>query len=392
MPTRRRLLGAAVGAAATIAGCTDARNGSEDGGATPTTLPIMQAPNDKLDDWSRLYEESDIENVEFSPNAPIGTFVSQVRQGDAKDQFALLGHNATNESVIADLLQEIDTSRVDDWDSYPDWAFQETGIDGSNRLNYGGENEGQVLGLPGVANADSFIYDEAELGEVNSYGVLFDEQYAGRVALFDNFVQGFTKTGLYLKHNDMLDIANPGAMTPEEIKRVADFLIEKKKAGQFRTLWSSQETGINLLVSGEVVAIEGWQSMASLARQRGLESARYATTDEGYQKFMHTWMIPDGESANQEEMVDLIYQFFNFLNSGYYGAKIAEKSGFVMPLKQKSLDYIDQNTNEFDDPEALREEINGTNERLADPNGTWVNWNPKHKDTYVSEWNRFREA
>jgi putative spermidine/putrescine transport system substrate-binding protein len=415
MPTRRQILGATAGTgAAMLAGCSGqgggdetttsgggSGSGSDDTTATtessgsssgPTTLPIMQAPNDQLSDWSRLYESTDIEEIQFTPNAPIGQFASRVRQGGARDQFALLGHNATNENVIADVIQEIDSSRIDDWDSYPEWAFQRTGIDGSNRLNYAGEGEETLVGFPGVANADSFIYDESVTGEVSSYGVLFDEQYAGRVALFDNFVQGLTKTALYLKHNNMADIDNPGAMRPAEIETVADFLIEKKNAGQFRTLWSSQETGVNLLVSGEVVAIEGWQSMAALARQRGLSSARYAVTDEGYQKFMHTWMIPDGETANSEGMADLTYQFLNFLNSGYYGAKIAEASGFVMPLQDKSMNYIDENPDEFEDPDALRDEITGTSERLADPKGTWVNWDPQHKDTYISEWSRFKEA
>ena len=58
-------------------------------------------------------------------------------------------------------------------------------------------------------------------------------------------------------------------MTPAEIKTVVDFLIEKKKAGQFRVIWSSFEQSVNLLTSREVYVMDCWEPMVFVAKKKG---------------------------------------------------------------------------------------------------------------------------
>jgi putative spermidine/putrescine transport system substrate-binding protein len=405
MLSRRQILRMTGGvAAASLAGCTDQGNQGDNQetetsqqstsqNQAPTTLSVTQYTNDRLPDWQPLYDATDIKELSFTPvSGSFGTFVSKVLQGSAGDEFAIIGNNATIENAFCGSVQEIDTSRIDNWDQLPDYVFEGRGLNQWNDPTKCGADEDRLVSVPGAGNADSFAYDENTTGELNSYEALFDDEWNGMTAIQDNWSEPVHKTALYLKHNNMADIDSPADMVPSEIETVIDFLIEQKNQGQFRTLWSSFEEGINLLTSGEVVVLEGWQAQAGLARERGLEGATYATTDEGYLKFTHGWMIPNGAEANRPGMKDLIYQFFNFLHSGYYSAKIADISGFAMPNMEGALEYVEKNPDEFDNPDSVRETYETTHEKWQHSGGAWANFLPKHKDTYVEEWNRFKRA
>ena len=60
------------------------------------------------------------------------------------------------------------------------------------------------------------------------------------------------KTAIYLKASGLATIENPTDMTPSEFNTVVNFLIEKKKEGQFRAIWEDYGQCVNLLASGEV--------------------------------------------------------------------------------------------------------------------------------------------
>src|SRR5206468_9796057 len=81
--------------------------------------------------------------------------------------------------------------------------------------------------------------------------------------------------------NKLASIKDPANMTPAEIKTVVDFLIEKKKAGQFRVIWSSFEQSVNLLTSREVYVMDCWEPMVFVAKKKGV-NAVYAAPKEGY--------------------------------------------------------------------------------------------------------------
>src|SRR2546426_4045444 len=151
--------------------------------------------------------------------------------------------------VENNLIEPIDTARVPNWgkDTYIR-EFLAPGKPGFDFIGY----KGNVYGVPTVLQGDSFAYLPEATGNLDSYGALFDPKWKGYVALEDNYTTAGQKAALYLKKSNLASIANPDDMTPAEIKTVVDFLIEKKKEGQFRTLWSSFEQAVNLLVSKEV--------------------------------------------------------------------------------------------------------------------------------------------
>jgi putative spermidine/putrescine transport system substrate-binding protein len=77
-------------------------------------------------------------------------------------------------------------------------------------------------------------------------------------------------------------------MTGAEAKQVADFLIDRKRAGQFRTLHTAFEEQIQLLVNKEVDVINCWEPATREANlQLGPGTVVYAYTEEGYFKWGH---------------------------------------------------------------------------------------------------------
>src|SRR3984893_11700750 len=168
--------------------------------------------------------------------------------------------------VENDLIEVIDTANLTNWakDSYIK-RFLAPGTPGFDFIGY----DKKIYGVPTVLQGDSFAYLPEKTGNLNSYGALFDPKWRGFVALEDNYTTAGQKTALYLKHSDKAKIGDPANMTPDEIKTVVDFLIEQKKQGQFRVIWSSFEQAVNLLVSKEVYVMDCWEPMVFVAKSKG---------------------------------------------------------------------------------------------------------------------------
>ena len=60
-----------------------------------------------------------------------------------------------------------------------------------------------------------------------------------------------------------------GNMTKAEIDKTIAFLIEAKKAGQFRAFWKTFDESVNLMASGEVVIQSMWSPAVAAVRAQG---------------------------------------------------------------------------------------------------------------------------
>src|SRR5919106_3346302 len=136
--------------------------------------------------------------------------------------------------VENNLILPLDTAQIPNWakDSYIQ-EFLGKGKPGFNFIGY----QDTIYGCPTVLQGDSFAFLPEKTGQLDSYAALFDPKWKGFVALEDNYTTAGQKTGLYLKKAGLATIDNPDDMNPEEMKTVADFLIDQKKKGQFRVIW-----------------------------------------------------------------------------------------------------------------------------------------------------------
>ena len=288
--------------------------------------------------------------------------------------------------VENDLILPIDTGRIPNWqnNAYIEQFFTPEDP-GFGFIAY----EGQVYAVPTILQGDSFAYLPDEAGQLDSYGALFDPKFRGYSALEDNYTTAGQKTALYLKQNNLASIKDPSNMTPEEIEAVVDFLIQKKKEGQFRVIWSSFEQAVNLLTRKEVYVIDCWEPMVFAARDQGV-NAVYADPKEGYLLWAMAAHLVNNPNRS-EEQTQAAYDLLNFLLSPWYGAKITQLRGYM--TNSGAPEYALGHPTEFTPEQAQRvAEIDRGVKLKFEKGGTWQNRWPEHVEVYEEQWARFKAA
>ncbi|HEX7126395.1 MAG TPA: extracellular solute-binding protein [Thermodesulfobacteriota bacterium] len=339
-------------------------------------------------DWSRFTNATGWKvNLVAIGNAPSTVLNVLVAGGGARvyDIANIVG-GMQKPLVENDLIEPIDTSRMPNWakNSYIQ-QFLAQGKPGFEFIGY----EGKVYGVPTVLQGDSFAYLPDVTGPLDSYAALFDPKWKGYVALEDNFTTTGQKTALYMKQAGLASIKDPADMTPAEIKTVVDFLIEKKRAGQFRVIWSSFEQAVNLLVNKEVYVLDAWEPMVFAAQRKGVDAA-YANPKEGFLLWAMAAYIPKNPQRPKERL-DVTYRLLDFMLGGWYGAKIALLRGYM--TNPQAPAYAKAHPQEFTADEAKKvADIDANVKRKFEKGGTWQNRWPTHVETYESEWARFKAA
>ena len=288
--------------------------------------------------------------------------------------------------VESNLIEPLDTARLPNWakDTYIR-DFLAPGKPGFEFIGY----KGKVYGGPTILQGDSFAYLPEKTGPLDSYGAMFDPKWKGFVALEDNFTTTGQKTALYLQKGKLASIRDPANMTPSEIKTVIDFLIEKKKAGQFRVIWSSFEQAVNLLTSREVYVMDAWEPMVFAAKKKGV-NAVYAAPKEGYLLWaMAAYVVRNPKRSKEQEQA--AYALLDFMLGGWYGAKITLTRGYM--TNPAAVTYAKANPKDFSSNEAEEiAAIDANVKRKFQAGGTWQNRWPTHVETYEAEWARFKAA
>jgi len=126
--------------------------------------------------------------------------------------------------------------------------------------------DGKTYMLPIVWGYDSVIYNADKIPTddpvTQSWGVLFEDKYAGRIAWRDDAHGMILGAGLFLGNKD------PAAMSASDLKDVTSFLTKKKK--NVRTMWSTFGSAVSLMSSGEVWAMYGWIPMRAALQKQGM--------------------------------------------------------------------------------------------------------------------------
>jgi putative spermidine/putrescine transport system substrate-binding protein len=387
--SRRQLLqtGAALGIGAGLA----SRHGLliPQALAAGRTLTIADVGvGDPDGDWSRFEQPTGNQvNLVSIGNAP-SAVVNLLIAGGGQSTFDLINIVGGMQKPLVDndLILELDTSKLSNWqgNTYVE-RYLAAGTPGFQFIGY----EDRIYGAPTVLQGDSFAYLPQETGELDSYAALFDPKFKGFVALEDNYTTAGQKTALYLKHSGQAEIADPADMTPEEVRTVIDFMIERKKAGQFRVVWSSFEQAVNLITSNEVHVIDCWEPMVFVARDQGHDVV-YAAPKEGYLLWAMGAYVVNNPERSEEDLADT-YALLDFMLGPWYGAKITLLRGYM--TNPMAPEYAKAHPDEFSAEEAARvAEITQGVQQKFEQGGTWQNRWPTHVDVYEEEWQRFKSA
>jgi spermidine/putrescine-binding protein len=339
--------------------------------------------------WSKFTADSgwDVNLVAFG-NAPSAVLNVLLAGGGAQtyDIMNIVG-GMQKPLVENDLVEALDTSKMPNWrkDTYIQ-SYLASGTPGFDFIGY----KDKIYGVPTVLQGDTFAYlPEATGGALDSYGALFDPKFKGYVALEDNYTTAGQKTALYLKQSGMATIDKPNDLTESELKTVIDFLISKKKEGQFRVIWSSFEQAVNLLVNKEVYVMDCWEPMVFVAKSKGI-NAVYADPKEGYLLWAMAAYIVKNKNRPAEQL-EASYKLLDFMLGGWYGATITGMRGYM--TNPQAVEYAKSNPNDFTKEKADKvAAIDANVKKKFEKGGTWQNRWPTNVELYESEWARFKAA
>ena len=252
-PTRRDLLkaGAAAGVSVALAGGLSSGMGQR-AFAAGGTVRGYGTTTVQLKDWS-LFTESTGLTMEFTPtDANMGIFMRDVAVneiGDTHDPFFFDG--GTQYKLGPEGLYSV----LDE--SHPELTLWERTSDDYKRGYITQTPDGTQYGTPIVNNADSFGYWPEAIGanpdgtEEASWQKLFEnDETKNRASIDRNWLLTMPEVAFYLQYRGKTEIEDNADLTPAEAALVADWAIERKKAGQFRTFHTGFEEQVQLLGNG----------------------------------------------------------------------------------------------------------------------------------------------
>lgn len=217
------------------------------------------------------------------------------------------------------MIKPIDTSRLKNWpDIFPELQSVE-----------GTVFDGQQYALPWAWGNSSVIYRTDLAPEYvgnESWKILFDEKYAGKIAARDAMDGVFIPAALILGFD-------PYAMTGDQIAQVRELAVTGHKAARF--YWGSQADAEQALAAGEVVAAYGWNDGYKRLKEAGVPVA-YMTPKEGILVWCDAQILLKASDAS----ADLIYDYFDSTLSPEVGKFMIEDYGYGS-ANMKAFDIAD---------------------------------------------------
>ena len=331
--------------------------------------------------WQKLEQQEGIK-VNFTDNGnDPGPVISKLIFGNAQQLYDVGGlqGGAEKELAVRGQLEAWDESKIPNYKTLWPWARDIPYI----------RYQGKLYGIPTVINADSVIYLPEKVGKVDTYAVVFDPKLKGKTAMEDAWINSAIFTAIYLKENNLQKIGNPGNLTKDELGAVMEFLIKKKKDGQFRTFWNGWEQGVQLVTSQEVWAMTGWEPIVYAARRAGVK-ADYAVPKEGYEGWSNDLLLFKG--AGQRGRKDAAHRFANWELGGYYGNALGKLRGYMVPT-DNNVTYAKAHPQEWPMQEQ-KDLADHVKSKFFSMKGAiyWQNVRPDNFQLYEEWWQKLRNA
>lgn len=224
------------------------------------------------------------------------------------------------------LVEEIDTSKLSNWDKVPE-NFKKIG-----QIN------GKQYFIPWDWGFSSILYRTDKIPEgVDSWSAFFDPKYAGHVSMWDDG----TASVLVSSYIHEYDITN---LTDAQQASIKDEWTAQRDLNLF--YWAGEPELVQAMSSGDVWLAYGWQGAYATLLSQGVPVA-YATPKEGRNSWVGLYGIRKGT-----ENYDLALKFLdaklgnatsnNLINLFYYGASNQEvMSGITDPTLMQAFSIND---------------------------------------------------
>lgn len=306
MTAQHRLIRPWPAAMATLAlvlaacgGGTTASSGAASASASPTQAP--PEPNELTvlewggyeapDFWTDFADANPDTDVSFELGNNDADILGLMEGGSEADIFHF--YTGWQQFYVDEgLVQEIDTSKLTNWDKVPE-SFKAMG-----QIN------GKQYYIPWDWGFTSILYNSDKVDEVTSWDALFNADYSGHIAMWDDGPAAVT-TSSYIHGYDET------AITDEQLASIEQEWKQQKPLNLH--YWDSEyENLCPEVMSGDIWVAYAWQGCYATALYEGTPVA-YANPTEG----RNSWVGLYGISASSDSP-ELALEFLD--------AKLAEKT------------------------------------------------------------------
>jgi putative spermidine/putrescine transport system substrate-binding protein len=208
-------------------------------------------------------------------------------------------------------------------------------VDGPNGKTFARGQTNWMTLIPTIYNADTLGIRPDLVGRpISNWKDLVDPAFKGKASILNIPSIGIMDAAMVMESLGTLKYADKGNMTKPEIDKTIAFLIEAKKAGQFRAFWKSFDESVNLMASGEVIIQSMWSPAVAAVRSKGI-ACKYQPLAEGYR----AWAGGLGLARHLSGLeLDAAYEYINWYLSGWAGAYL-NRQGYYSAV----LDTAKQN-------------------------------------------------
>ena len=190
--------------------------------------------------------------------------------------------------------------------------------------------------IPTIYNADTLGIRPDLVGRpISNWKDLVDPAFKGKTAILNIPGIGIMDAAMVMESLGRIKYGDKGNMTRAEIDTTIAFLIETKKAGQFRAFWKTFDESVNLMASGEVIIQSMWSPAVAAVRSKGI-SCTYQPLAEGYRAWGGGLGIAKHLSGLE---LDAAYEYINWYLSGWVGAYL-NRQGYYSAVLETAKQFM----------------------------------------------------
>lgn len=195
----------------------------------------------------------------------------------------------------AGIIQPIDVSRLSNWEHVLPSLKKIPGMmhEGSHYFVAADWGNTSVMYRPDLVDEK---YQEDE-----TWGILWDERYSGRLSMSDSLIDGVMVAAIYGGAQD------PFNMTEDEVDVTRELL--RKQLPLLRYYWTSPTDLENSMAAGELVATSAWNDAYTALKTQGVD-VKYMRPKEGAMTWVCGFcLMTDADPDKLEKSYDVIDAF-----------------------------------------------------------------------------------
>ncbi|MGE5701786.1 MAG: ABC transporter substrate-binding protein [Clostridia bacterium] len=229
--------------------------------------------------------------------------------------------------VQSDMVEPIDTSKLTNYNDLNETLRNMKDV----------QKDGKVYGMPFAWGPDYLIYDaDVVKEEPASWGVFWDQQYKGKVSVYDDIsniylvgqLQGLDKT-------DKSTIYN---MSEEQLQTAKQKLIELKP--NVRKYWTTAGELNDLFANKEVVLAVGWPLTVAEVNKKG-RNLKWTIPQEGATGWIDRLMIVKGSKHRE-----LAEAYLDYISAPEPMALVAEVTNYSV-VNAKAAQFMSKELQEI---------------------------------------------